>query len=306
MSQVSQVSPSPGSAAAAGAKRPRSPGGETNPTKQSGAIGTAALAAAAPTTTGIASQDTQDNHVVSAGAAQPAPLTPYVVVYRDGRNQLVLDGPLGDVLAGRQPFFTYGKREKVRVVLTQRDGTKSVDWERDVIVGWSPSSGSFCVGMPMHQPIDHGLPVGNYTSPSTLGQTTAFEPDLFAEVLADLAKMDITLSERRAALATYVRILKDACKHVPLSIIPKTFNVLAAVPALDVGFDKATQEFLVGLVRDMLGHLLESVLADNPAWFLEDFKAQLLPTPFEKALMHHKEYRFRLELVGAVRMAFGA
>ena len=269
------------------------------------------MAAAAPTT-GIASQDTQDNHVVSAGAAQPsqpvqpAPLTPYVVVYRDGRNQLVLDGPLGDVLAGRQPFFTYGKREKVRVALTQRYGTKSVDWERDVIVGWSPSSGSFCVGMPMHQPMDHGLPVGNYTSPSTLGQTTAFEPDLFAEVLADLAKMDITSSERRAALATYVRMLKDACKHVPLSIIPKTFNVLAAVPALDVGFDKATQEFLVGLVRDMLGYLLESVLAGNQAWLLEDFKAQLLPTAFEKARMNHKEYRFRLELVGAVRMAFGA
>ena len=294
---MSQVSPTPGSAAA-GAKRPRSPGGETNPTKQSGAIGTAALV-----TTGIASQDTQDKHVVSAGAAQPAqpaPFTRYVVIIEDDRAQPKLDGPLGDVLGLHPPAFTYGKYVDVGVEFT-RCANGEV-FKIDVLVGFFPNSASFFVGM---RP-DHGLPVGNYTSSSILGQTTAFEPDLFAEVLADLAKMDITLSERRAALATYVRILKDACKHVPLSIIPKTFNVLAAVPALDVGFDKATQEFLVGLVRDMLGHLLESVLADNPAWFLEDFKAQLLPTPFEKARMHHKEYRFRLELVGAVRLAFGA
>jgi hypothetical protein len=241
--------------------------------------------------------------LAAAQPAQPAPPTlyGYVVVYRDGRDQVVFDGPLGDVLAGHQPVFTYEKYEEVRVALTQRDGMNS-DWKRDVVVGWVLGRGSFFVGMPM----DHGLPLGDYTSPSPLGQTTGFEQDLFAEVLSDLAKMDITSSERCAALATYFRMLKEACKHVPLSIMPKTFNVLAAVPALDVGFDEATQEFLVDLVRDMLGHLLVSVSAGNQAWFLEDFQVQLLPRPFKRACMKHKEYRFRLELVGAVRMAFGA
>jgi len=270
--------------------------------KQMGAINSATNAAATANpaaTTDLAG--TAD--LAAAQPAQPAPPTlyGYVVVYRDGRDQVVFDGPLGDVLAGHQPVFTYEKYEEVRVALTQRDGMNS-DWKRDVVVGWVLGRGSFFVGMPM----DHGLPLGDYTSPSPLGQTTGFEQDLFAEVLSDLAKMDITSSERCAALATYFRMLKEACKHVPLSIMPKTFNVLAAVPALDVGFDEATQEFLVDLVRDMLGHLLVSVSAGNQAWFLEDFQVQLLPRPFKRACMKHKEYRFRLELVGAVRMAFGA
>jgi hypothetical protein len=210
-----------------------------------------------------------------------------------GYNGLFPEGEFGDILE-RTGLGCFLGEVTVPVETTITNTASNQTYRVQCRVSWCRDRPEINVGMPHRQ---DGPPPGEYTSEKLLGPSFVFSGDMVTKFLAELAKAKIDTAERIRISKLYFEMLSEAVHKVPLNNAPHIFNVLAAVPWLNVGLDKAVQDSLVGLVQDVLRKVMLRVTHWVREQFVVDFKTHVIPREFDQARMLAKESEFRTELL---------